>query len=220
MSAHRKALLLTLISMMLSMSLSSRYKGCVQLEPYVDPDLHYAPCRVCYRRMINTETLLCEDQVDETLHCETFLKDNATKKNRCGSCLPGYYLALDNGRSLAKCVAETNPDKLCVTGVLSKGKLYCGECRDGYLALPFPPKCIPVSQVKDAQPNCLYGSIQPRCALCKKGYSIKPPDGKCVPWRGKTDGCLYQDEMHHHCVVCNGAEGYSVNGRNGCIKNL
>ena len=218
MTPNRKALLIVLISMMLSLSFSARYQGCIQLQPYEDPDAKYQPCRSCYKRLVNTNTQLCESVVQHSQHCNVYTLDKATNQNTCDECIPGFYLQ-ETASGRPSCVPIPSKDKLCVTGVTFKGKIFCGECQGAYL-VGNPSKCVPFSQTKNADPHCLWGTTDHRCARCVNGYSVNVQTGRCVAWGGKTVGCQTSSGDGKYCLICNPYAGYSITGNQACLKNL
>ena len=184
---------------------ASNFEGC--------SSIYLEKCQVCYLRKLDFSTGGCGPVVPESNHCAFFVSTPQRNASRCIDCKRGF--TFDGSKPAGKKCIPSTLSKSCIKALVLNNKQTCFECENGYV-FAGETDCTPASQVKHADPNCVWGGLATKsfvtCARCKDGYATAGNNPKCVPFR---KGCLNYALRAELCQACNVYEGYYAQGYRG-----
>ena len=174
------------------------FKGCVSIK-------QSGKCSYCYLRKMDASNGGCGSVVPASNPCKLYsFNIDGSGRSSCVGCKRGYYLNVTKPEG-QRCIPSTFSQQ-CITAQVNfvVNKPECLKCDHGYLR-PDKPGCIPASQVKNADPNCIWGGLYTRCFRCKDGYSVPEFGYGCHPYK---KGCVFFNKSTKKCVFCDVYEGY------------
>ena len=174
------------------------FEGCI--------DIQGGKCYRCYLRKMDPSTGGCGPLVPESDPCAYYSFNIQGTGSQCAYCKTGY--AFDDRKPEGKKCIPSTLSKSCILAAVVNNKETCFSCKNGYV-LAGQSDCTPASQVKNADPNCLWGRSANKnystCSRCKLGFAASFNKLKCAPF---TKGCLLFRKSTKECLACDVFDGY------------
>ena len=197
----------------------------------------------------STTCSVCQDSFFlEGNACVTLNVNNCAQvasKDACESCLNGFRLKTDNGKTTCEsftkpnCITYeqngTNPCTLCsqnfyidangdcaavspiiINCLFNETKETCKMCAQGFALAKDAKTCVDASSF-DTNCTQVVMPANMSCSECSPGYYFK--NGVCTAFTGKSisDGCFSQNlDVATECLLCN--TGYYMNSSLNCVK--